>query len=477
MDADTADPPRSSGRETLAGLAAAVRSGEVSSTRLVRESLRRIDANRDLNAVVARRDERALADADHIDDRVRMGQDPGQLAGLPVLVKDNEDSIGLPTTFGSHLFKDAAPAMADGVVAARLRAAGAVVVGKTNLPEFALEGYTDNPMFGPTVNPWDRAASPGGSSGGSAAALAAGLVPLATATDVGGSVRIPAALCGLVGLKPTAGLFDLDSSLVAPELNSHGPLAPTVRDARLVLAILTGPIPGRVISTRPTRLIASPRLADGPALSGPVDAAFLEAVETLHAVVGGVLEAATPDRIFPGGYETEDWFRIVGVEQAHALGRDVIERDASMMDPVVAEFMRLAIGIPFDEHIGARRRSQRYRLELDRLLGDDGVLVTPTLAVDGWSADGRLPGRERPGLPSWVFNTEPPNLTGHPAISVPAGRLPGGLPFGLQIIGPRASDQVLLDLAGALEEAAPWPMVAPGFEPYTLGSILAAEPR
>ncbi len=466
----------SPGRSVIAPLAAAVRSGTASAELLVRRSLERIDANRHLNAVVARCDDAAMADARRIDARVQAGQDPGPLAGLPLLVKDNEDATGLPTTFGSRLLRDAAPATSDGFAVARLREAGAIVVGKTNLPEFAFEGYTDNLVFGATRNPWDEAASPGGSSGGAGAALAAGLVPLATATDVGGSIRIPAALCGLVGLKPTAGLLGTDLSLVALDLNSHGPLTSAVGDAGLVLDVLAGTKPSdRAASrddvARPTRLIASSRLAEGPALSAPLEAAFRIAVETLRAAVDATLDETTPARIFPGGYETEDWFRIVGVEQAHALGRDVIDRDASRLDPTFAAYMRLALEVPIEDHIAAQRRRHRYRLELDRLLGDDAILVTPTLAAEGWSVDGRLPGRDRPGLPSWVFNTEPPNLTGHPAVSVPAGHLPNGVPFGLQIVGPRFSDRMMLDLAAAMEAVAPWPLAAPGYPPFTIETL------
>ena len=179
----------------LAELAAAVREGRTTSSALVAESLRRIEAgDGPVNAVVLRRDEDALADAAALDARVAAGNDPGPLAGLPLLVKDTEDCAGLPTTLGSLLRKDAAPAERDCDAVARLRAAGAVVVGKTNTPEFAFEGFTSNRLFGDTHNPWALDWSPGGSSGGSGAALAMGLAPLATGTDGGGSIRNPRGL-------------------------------------------------------------------------------------------------------------------------------------------------------------------------------------------------------------------------------------------------------------------------------------------
>src|SRR2546430_7009252 len=271
----------------LAPLAAAVRSGALPARRLVQESLRRIEAARDLNAVIAVRPAGPLADADHLDASVRRGADPGPLAGLPLLVKDIEDAAGLPTTFGSLLRAGQAPARCDGIVARRLRAAGAILVGKTNVPEFAFEGFTANRLFGATGNPWVRGLSPGGSSGGSAAALAAGLAPLATATDVGGSVRIPAALCGLVGLKTTSGLIGRDPGLVSPDLNGHGPMAATIADARLLLGILVGPVNGDPAAlptwrperrAPPERILSAPRFFAGPPLPTPVETMFRAAV-------------------------------------------------------------------------------------------------------------------------------------------------------------------------------------------------------
>src|SRR2546430_4426332 len=267
----------------LAPLAAAVRSGALPARRLVQESLRRIEAARDLNAVIAVRPAGPLADADHLDASVRRGADPGQLAGLPLLVKDIEDAAGLPTTFGSLLRAGQAPALCDGVVAQRLRNAGAILVGKTNVPEFAFEGFTANRLFGATGNPWVRGFSPGGSSGGSGAALAAGLAPLATATDGGGSVRIPAAFCGLVGIKPTNGVIARRSIPDWIDYSTDGPLATTVADLRLLLAVQSGTAPGDPSAlpgplppgpARAGRLYAAARFAPWGPQPGEVQAAF-----------------------------------------------------------------------------------------------------------------------------------------------------------------------------------------------------------
>ncbi len=231
----------------LMRLAADVREGGVTSQTLVASSLGSASARLDgpVNAVISTRDDAALADAAAIDARVAAGEDPGPLAGLPLLVKDNEDCAGLPTTYGSLLCQDAPPAERDCEAVARLRAAGAVVVGKTNLPEFALEGFTANRLFGDTHNPWALDWSPGGSSGGSGAALAMGLAPLATATDGGGSIRIPAAFCGLVGFKPTNGLIGRDPMPSWIDLSTKGSLATSVDDADVAVRRAPRPRRGR----------------------------------------------------------------------------------------------------------------------------------------------------------------------------------------------------------------------------------------
>ena len=188
--------------------------------------------------------EQALDDARAMDARIAAGEDPGPLAGLPLLVKDMEAVTGMPSTFGSLTFADAAPASSDGLVPRRLRAAGAIVVGKTNQPEFAFAGFTTNALYGTTTNPWGTDWSPGGSSGGSGAALASGMAAIATATDGGGSIRIPAAFCGLAGLKPTNGVIGRDPIPDWIDLSTFGPLATSIADVRLLLSLEAGPVPG-----------------------------------------------------------------------------------------------------------------------------------------------------------------------------------------------------------------------------------------
>jgi Asp-tRNA(Asn)/Glu-tRNA(Gln) amidotransferase A subunit family amidase len=458
----------------LAELAAAVRERRVKAEELVRRSLERIDRlDGPIGAVVALRADDALAEARAVDVRVAAGDDLGPLGGLPLLVKDGEDVAGTRTTFGSLLFADAPPAAGDGLAVSRLRAADAIVVGKTNLPELAFEGFTDNLLFGPTRNPWAPAWSPGGSSGGSGAALAMGLAPLATATDGGGSIRIPAAFCGLVGLKPTNGLIARGPLPSWIDLSTSGPLATSVADARIVLDVLRGPAPGDPTAlpswtprrgAAPTRLLAAPRfVAYGP-LPGAVAEAFDAALARLSDTLGlpvEPLEAAPFD-----ARSDDDWFLQCAVEELVWLGRERLERDGDRLTSVAATIFRIATDATLDDYVAARRRRFAYARVLDDLLAGDAILATPTMCVDGLPADGRMLGADHPGTGSDVYNTQIQNLTGHPAISLPAGLCPNGVPFGLQLTGPRFADDVLLAAAERWEATEPWPLTAPGFAPF-----------
>src|SRR5581483_2377769 len=317
----------------LAELASAVRERRVSATELVRSALERIERhNGALNAVVALRPDEALDEARVLDERVARGEDPGPLAGLPFLVKDMEDVAGMRTTFGSLLFADAPAAAADGLVPRRLRAAGAIPLGKTNLPEFAFAGFTDNRLFGPTRNPWNADWSPGGSSGGSAAALAAGMVPIATATDGGGSIRIPSALCGLVGLKPTNGVIGRDPIPDWIDLSTFGPIASTVADVRLLLEVEAGPVPGdptalpHPLETRPDlprRAFAAQRFVDYGPLPEGVRASFQSALARVELDLGLPVEPLGGG-VLRSGDSGADWLTMCAAEHVHHLGAGLV---------------------------------------------------------------------------------------------------------------------------------------------------------
>ena len=459
----------------LSKLAAEVQAGSTSAVSLVERALSRLDQNRDLNTVVELRTAEALSDARLIDARVAAGERVGALAGVPALVKDNQDVAGLPTRQGSLLLADAPPAVRDGVSPHRLRAAGAILIGKSNVPEFCIEGFTDNEVSGATRNPWDRRMSPGGSSGGSAAALAAGLVPLATATDGGGSARIPAALCGLLGFKPTNGVIGRRGAPEWIDFTTDGIMTTTVDDARLLVKVLAGPIAGDPNALpsplpparAPARLIVAERTdALGP-LPHIVATAFAAAVDQLAALLGLPVERRAPTNFFTGGSPDHDWFVLATAEHAALIGRATIETRNDQLGFSAREFFAEGLNVSIEEYLAARRRRFDYIEQLDNLLGADALLVTPSLAVTGFLADGRADeaGSIR-SLPADTYSTAIQNMTGLPAVSLPAAPLPDGMPFGLQLTGPRWSDHMLLSIAARWEEAFPWPETAPEYERF-----------
>ncbi len=460
----------------LAELAAAVRDGRVSAKELVGLAYERIERlNGDVNAVIALRPEeeavaeaeRRQASASNLDARL-------PLLGLPLLVKDNTDVAGMRTVNGSRLLEDAAPAERDARVVERLRAAGAIVVGKTNVPEFSFLGFTDNAVFGPARNPWGLEWSPGGSSGGSGAALAAGMAPLATATDGGGSVRIPAAFCGLVGLKPTNGLVGRRPIPSWMDLTTDGPLAHTVADVRLLLDVMRGPEPGDIgaapswepIAGRASRIVAAPRTFDWGPLPPAVEERYRTALESIERDLELPVEEIEAASIFTfGGDPGEDWFALVAVEELQPIGRERVVANLDKLSPPFRSTMEYALAVSVDRYVEARRNRFEYARAIDELLGQDVLFVCPTLGHEGWLADGTLPGTEGPAG-SDGYNTGEANLTGHPALSVPAGMSPNGLPFGLQVTGPRFRDDLVLAFGDAWEAANPWQPTAPGYDPF-----------
>ncbi len=460
----------------LAEFAARVAAREISAREMVQEALDRIERlDGDLHAVVALREE-AHADARALDDAIAAGAPAGPLAGLPVLVKDVTDVKGMRTTFGSQWFSDAPTATRDGLVPARLRAAGAIIVGKTNTPEFATEAFASNLVFGTTGNPWRLDASPGGSSGGSSAALASGMVPIATAADGGGSVRIPAAWCGLVGLKPTNGVIGRDPVPDWIDFSTDGPMGASVADLRSLLAVMAGPVPGDPTAlpeqppktAAPTKLFAIERWAAWGPLPPDVASMFDRAVARLQDVMALEVERLDASRLFGEANLDEDWFSLAGAEHAHRFGRERIETAGDQLHPCARAFLEAGLEVSLEGYLAARRRRFDYVRVLDELLGQGGLICSPVMAIASCPADGVMPGADAPGLPVDAYGTQAQNMTGHPGISVPAGRSSDGVPFGLQITGPRFCDRMLLDVAEAWERAEPWPLVADGYAPFDL---------
>jgi Asp-tRNA(Asn)/Glu-tRNA(Gln) amidotransferase A subunit family amidase len=461
----------------------AVREGRLGAGALVGASIERlVAADPLLNVTCERAYDDALREARRID---RGEVSLGPLLGAPTLIKDLEDWRGHPTRKGSLALANTESATTNGVVPGRLVAAGAVVLAKSNLPEFAIEGYTANRLTGVTRNPWNPQYSPGGSSGGSAAALAAGLVLVATATDGGGSIRIPASLCGLVGLKPTNGMIGRWPAPDWIDYSTDGPFATASDDLALLYDVMTGPVPGDPSSPpkgfaaqmarhegRPVTLFAAERTSPLGPLPVAVRTAFHDAVNAFAGLTHATVEWRDPEGFFPDGDPDLDWFTVTTAEHVASLGRRWVDEHMDEFHVSTQEFLGVGLDVSIDEYLAARRRRYRYVRTMDELLGENGLLLTPTVASEGWLADGRLNGDAAAhGLPPEVYSTTMQNVTGHPALTVPFGHLSTGLPFGLQVTAPHFHDRRLLDIASLVEAAFPWARCATGYE--TLASVLA----
>jgi aspartyl-tRNA(Asn)/glutamyl-tRNA(Gln) amidotransferase subunit A len=450
-------------KETVAELADAVRSGKVSARELTQVALDRIDAlNPRLNAFVAVDGEAALDAAAEVDEAIAGGDDPGPLAGIPIGVKDNMDAAGYRTTIGSALHADRAPATTDCVLVARLKAAGCVVVGKTNTPEFAWTADTYNDLFGRTGNPWELARSPGGSSGGTSAALAAGMVPLATGSDGGGSIRIPAAACGLAGFKPSLGRIPT-ADPTPPNwgpLSTRGPMARTTADTVLALDAVIGPDPRDIYSLPmpepswtgvletahvPMRVAWSPDLGYAN-VDAEVRAVCEQAVAKLDELGAEIVRI---DKVFDADPSLA-WFTIAAAGTARTLEplRDTPGWDR--VDPGITRQLDFAAGVSAADLARAYDQCHHLNWRLVELFRDVRLLVCPaTAAVPPIHGEPAIINGDEHAL--WVPLCLPFNMTRSPAGTVCAGFTDAGLPVGLQLIGPQHGDLVVLRTMAALE--------------------------
>jgi aspartyl-tRNA(Asn)/glutamyl-tRNA(Gln) amidotransferase subunit A len=455
--------------------AACVRRRERKAVEILDEALAAIEAaNPRLNAFVHVDADGARAAAEAIDDRLRAGRDPGPLAGVPFGVKDLEDCAGMPTSYGSRLFKGRPAVAQDSVHVARLRAAGAVPVGKTASPEFGAVALTDTPAWGVTRNPWDLRRTPGGSSGGSAAAVAAGLVPLATASDGGGSTRIPASFTGLVGFKPSFGRIPHPGN--QPSATSvSGALVTTVADAARHLDVTAGPHD----TDRSSLPASGVRYEDA---IERLDVTGLRALwsadlgfATVHPEVASLVEVAARDLVSTaaltqatGSVELTDPVRTWGASGVADLFMRLEpgmwpDQEDSFSD-YVRPILRRGASVTVPRLADIWRSRQRLDDELARLFTRIDVLLTPTTAVPAFGAEWPMPS-EINGTKVHPAMTVPftmlANLGWHPAVSLPAGLTSEGLPVGLQVQCRRHADEVVLRLARLYEQARPWPRLAP----------------
>jgi len=449
---------------TAAGLHEEYRAGTLSPREAAAAFLERIaEVDPELNAFCWIDAEESSRQAAESERRYRAGRALGPLDGVPVAVKDTLLTRGWPTLRGSRTVARDQPWTEDAPSVRRLRANGAVLVGKTTTPEFGWKAVTDSPLTGVTRNPWATHLSPGGSSGGSAVAVASGMAPLALGTDGGGSIRIPSSFCGTVGLKPTFGRVPQWPESPFAELSHLGPIAWTVADAATLLSVIADPDPLDVATERKPDPAAPPgdgrRLRDVRIAFSP-DLGYVELDDEIAAAAAAAAElleslGATVTYSDPGFDDPIDAFTVLWSLGLHRAIRHSSAEQRSSMDPGMLEMAEAGARLAAEDRRAALEEQARLTTLVDGFFSGFDALVTPTLSIAGLPAGQEVPdGWPQRRWTSWTPFTYPFNLCGVPAASVPCGFSSIGLPIGLQIIGPRHADGLVLSLALAFEEAA-----------------------
>ncbi|GAB7066311.1 amidase [Mycobacterium hodleri] len=452
-----------SAREQLRGLAAR----EYSARELLAAHVERLERfNPTVNAVVSLDVDRAADAAAQVDAARAAGSECGPLAGLPMSIKDTHATAGLRTTFGSKLFADNVPTSDDEIVR-RLRAAGVVILGKTNVPEFAAGSHTFNPVFGTTLNPYDLSRSAGGSSGGAAAALAMGFQSLADGSDMGGSLRNPASFCNVVGLRPTPGRVpDPTDELPLFPLSVAGPMARTVGDVGLMLSVIAGahasdPMtlsedPSGFADVAPAELRGL-RVAWAPTLSGrvPVQAEVLSVLDDAVSVfeaAGAHVAHACPD------LDGADFvFRTLRAAEFDFAWGELVERQPDAVKADIAWNVERGRGLSGREVTRAVAELTRLQRAADAFFDDYDVLLAPVAQLPPfdatWTWPAEVAGTVMTTYLDWMASCYLITPLGVPAMSVPAGFTPQGLPVGLQVVTRARTEARLLAVAAAFEEA------------------------
>ncbi|GAA1916770.1 amidase [Nocardioides lentus] len=445
--------------------AGAVRAGEISARELLELHLDRIDArNGELTAIVSLDPERAREGAAAADEALASGAEVGPLHGLPFAFKDTHEVAGWRTTYGSVLYADHVPAT-DELIVERVRRAGVVVLGRTNVPEFAAGSHTFNRVFGTTLNPHDPTRSAGGSSGGAACALAAGMVPLADGSDMGGSLRNPASFCGVVGLRPSLGRVPTWPQPNHWETTSvGGPLARTVDDVALLLSVMAGPDP------RAPQALGDPGSAFAPPLRGSLaglrvavttdlGGAFAcdrEVAAVVAASAGTLASAgARVDDEVPDLREGEDVFRTLRAWHFQATFAERLAAHPDAFKTSLADNIRAGADLTGADVARAYAGRTTLAHRVREFFTTHDLLVLPASQVPPFPAEVEYPGAID-GVPTetyldWMRAAYLVTVTGCPAVSVPFGRTADGLPVGLQLVAAHGRDRFLLECAAALE--------------------------
>jgi aspartyl-tRNA(Asn)/glutamyl-tRNA(Gln) amidotransferase subunit A len=455
-------------RRGIGALTKAYGDGSLSPIEVLQSCLNRIEKiNPAINAIVTVDGAGALEAAQASARRWQSGAQHGPLDGVPITVKDSIPVKGMRATWGSGVYRGYVPE-ADELPVARVRAAGAIIVGKTNVPEFTLQGYTDNALFGPTRNPWDLRLTPGGSSGGAVASVAAGLVPLAIGTDGGGSIRRPASHTGLVGHKPTVGRVARADGfpVILHDFEVIGPIARTIADAATLLAIIAGPDlrdraslafgafePDLAADPAPQRILFVPRFGDSP-VDPEITASVRQAAQNLEALGHEIEEGEAP---FDVDALNRTWPVISQAGLAwllHGVGgaRDRAGKAFQEMAATGAQLSAM-------DYVDALNAVRHLYAATGETFARHDFVLTPSAAALPWPAPETHPPtiENRPvGPRGHAVFTAFANASGCPGINIPCTPSRGGLPIGFQLVGPFGADEKLLQIAAQYERAHPW---------------------
>ena len=460
---------------TIADAARAIREGRISPRELVDAQIERAELDPEINAIATLTEHRANADAERAERELTSGHDRGPLHGIPISLKDNIDVAGVLTTAGSRLYADRVPT-ADSTVAARLREAGAVLIGRANMHELALGVQTNNELFGQTRNPWDTARIPGGSSGGSAAAVAAGIGLASIGTDSGGSVRVPATLCGLVGLKATHGRVS-NAGIIPnyPSFDCAGPIVRTAKDAAIVLTAIAGYDPEDFATVRTpvddyVSLLATatkdmrigvPRRQFYASASEPVRAAFDSALDAYRSLGAVVRDVEIPD------LDLASLKPAARPELGQRYAEAIRTRPELIGDEVRGK-LKAALDTDLESHMRARRASEALAQRIRRMLDDVDVLAMPAVPVTApliGTTTIPFDGRDADIEDVLIAYARVFNLARLPAIVHPCGFDSMGLPIGLQLVGRPFDEALLLRAAHAYATVTEWHKRRPGGDP------------